>query len=355
MVAIRLEQVEKRLGGRVVLRSIDAEFPAGRVTALVGPSGSGKTTLLRILAGLETADRGSVWWNERDVTHWPAHRRNVAMAFQQFVLFPAMRIEQNLEFARRYGTGAPFGDRDRREVRCLAEQLGIDHLLDRYPHELSGGEQQRVALGRVLASQADVVLLDEPLAHLDAPRRIELQRVVARWQRERGVTMVYVTHDGSEAIGLADEVVVLSAGEVVESGEARRIVEQPQQVETARLVGDPPANVVTVTASGRTTTVAIRPEEIRLVAVDAQTEPGSVERGTWRWAGRVVDCCRAISGQLVWVAVTTADGPKELLVSVTDSTWRIGDDVRVIVAPERAARLMPSRDRSAGNRAGQTH
>ncbi len=343
MVSIRLEHVGKDRGGRPVLRDVDLVFPAGRTTALVGPSGSGKTTMLRLLAGLESPDRGRIQWEDRSTDEGPGGR-SVAMLFQQLVLFPHLTVWDNLAFDLRYRRGGGIGAAEREEVDAVARRLGLSHLVERRPGELSGGEQQRVALGRALASKARVVLLDEPLAHLDAPRRLELQRVLIGWQRERGVTMVYVTHDGNEAIGVADQLAVLDRGRVVESGRPDDLLSHPARVETARQVGGLPANIIIDGKKGVPgERFAVRPDAIRMAAVGGSSHEPS--EGRWRATGRIVDRCRTLAGPAAWVAVDRtprgdfATDDDALLLVVTDVQWERGDRVEISIDARRATQL----------------
>ncbi|HFB98572.1 MAG TPA: ATP-binding cassette domain-containing protein, partial [Bryobacterales bacterium] len=209
MVAIRIIDVEKVIQRRPILRAVNLDVPDRAISVLVGPTGSGKTTLLRIVAGLDSADTGRVLWDDRDVTSWPAHRRRVGMAFQSAPVFPSRSVRWNLSFPLRFSRPAVKALRQEERVEEVARLLDLGDDLDRTAGSLSGGEQRRVSLGRALVAASDVLLLDEPLAHLDAASRRRFQTAFRSWQRRRGITCLYVTHDGEEALAAADHVAVM--------------------------------------------------------------------------------------------------------------------------------------------------
>ena len=191
---------------------VSIDIAPGSFTVLLGPSGCGKTTCLRIVAGLETATDGRVEIAGRDVTNLPPAARGVAMVFQSYALFPHLSVAENIVFglkARR----VPPPERARRLARAV-EILGIGHLLERKPGQLSGGQQQRVALGRAIVAETPVCLMDEPLSNLDAQLRADMRREILALQRRLGITMLYVTHDQTEAMGMADQIVLLRDGHI---------------------------------------------------------------------------------------------------------------------------------------------
>src|SRR6185312_8163694 len=210
--AVRLTRVSRRWGGVTALDAISLDVRPGSFTVLLGPSGCGKTTCLRIIAGLETASDGRIEIGGRDVTQLPPAARGVAMVFQSYALFPHLTVAENIAFglkARR----VPPPERGRRLARAV-EILGIGHLLERKPGQLSGGQQQRVALGRAIVAEAPVCLMDEPLSNLDAQLRADMRREILALQRRLGITMIYVTHDQTEAMGMADQIVLLRDGHI---------------------------------------------------------------------------------------------------------------------------------------------
>ncbi len=239
---VRIEGVGKRFGGAAVLDGIDLQVEAGAFAVLLGPSGCGKTTLLRIVAGLETADAGRVWIGPREVTALPPAARGVSMVFQSYALFPHLTVAENIQFGLR-ARRVPGPERVRR-VAAATAMLGLSGLLDRKPGQLSGGQQQRVALGRAVVAQAPVCLMDEPLSNLDAQLRAEMRREILALQRRLGITMLYVTHDQTEAMGMADQVVLLRGGRVEQDATPEALYARPATTFAAGFIGQPPMNLL---------------------------------------------------------------------------------------------------------------
>jgi ABC-type sugar transport system ATPase subunit len=206
--------------GSRALKGVDLEVPPGELMVLVGPSGSGKTTLLRLVAGLDQPTAGTIRLDGKDLAGVPPHQRNVALVFQNLALYRHLTVADNLAFGLRTPNSGE-------QVTGTAKRLGIDHLLTRYPAELSGGEQQRVALGRAIARQPAALLLDEPLSSLDGPARRKLRQELKQVQRSLGVPTIYVTHDQAEALLLGDRIAVIDQGEMQQIGLPVEIVEQP--------------------------------------------------------------------------------------------------------------------------------
>ncbi len=261
--------LEKRYDGAAAVAGVTVEVAEGELLAVVGPSGSGKSTLLRLIAGLETPDAGTVVIGGRDVTGDPPARRDVAMVFQSFALFPHLDIEANIGFGLE-ARGVPAAQRAER-VRAVAERLELDDLLVRRPAQLSGGERQRVALARGLVGEPRVLLLDEPLSNLDAQLRGRARAELRRIQRATGVTMVHVTHDQAEALTLGDRVAVLEAGRLAQVGKPDALYDHPADVFVARFLGTPPMNLVPGTDAAPLGITALpdeivgfRPEHVRV-------------------------------------------------------------------------------------------
>ncbi|WFO74688.1 ABC transporter ATP-binding protein [Desulfurococcaceae archaeon MEX13E-LK6-19] len=230
---IILKNIIKKYGVIKALDNINLEIPQGKITVILGPSGAGKTTLLRIIAGLEEPDQGRIIIDGKDVTLEPPWRRGVSMVFQQPALLPHLTAYENIAF----GLEALEIPREEIEKRVLwaARLTRIESLLDKYPDQLSGGEQQRVALARALVTRPRILLLDEPLSNLDLALREELRLELRRIQKETGITFIHVTHDQDEALELADYLVVLVKGKIVEHGEPMRVYENTRSIEAAKL------------------------------------------------------------------------------------------------------------------------
>ncbi len=241
MVEVELVKVTKEFGAVKAVRDVTLTFPKGKFTALLGPSGSGKSTLLYLIAGIYRPTRGKILFDGRDVTPLRPNERNVGLVFQNYALYPHMKVYDNIAFPLRLRR---LPEQEiRRRVLEVAELLAIDHLLDRYPAQLSGGQQQRVALARALVKRPAVLLLDEPLSNLDALLRIRIRSELKRLQKDLGITAVYVTHDQSEALAMADKIVVINEGVVQQEGTPEEIYRRPANVFVATFIGNPPANV----------------------------------------------------------------------------------------------------------------
>lgn len=242
MAEVSVLGLSKRFGGVVALDDLTCTFADGRLTVLVGPSGCGKSTLLRLVAGLEEPTRGRVLFDGRDVTKVPPWERNAAMVFQSYALYPHMTVFANLAFplqARRMDKGEI-----RRRVEHTARLLGIEALLARKPRELSGGQMQRVALGRAMVREPLVYLMDEPLSNLDAQLRVEMRGEIKRLQRALGVTTIYVTHDQAEAMTMADTLLVMRHGRVEQAGDPEAIYRWPANTFVASFIGSPMINLI---------------------------------------------------------------------------------------------------------------
>ncbi len=270
---VRLEGVWAGYEGRVVLRGVDIEFPGGGITAVLGPSGCGKTTLLKVIAGLVEVLRGRVFFGDVEVTRLPPERRNVGMVFQDLALFPHMTVFENVAFGLRVrGVG---GSELKRRVMEALELVGLDpvEFASRRVTELSGGQQQRVALARALVIEPEVLLLDEPLAHLDYKIRQRLVWELRRLQRRLGVTTIYVTHDQWEAMELADMLAVMRDGGVVQFGRPEEVYENPADEFVATFFGD--ANIMPARLLGEGEgLVAVRPEDVMPLPPGREAGPG---------------------------------------------------------------------------------
>jgi ABC-type sugar transport system ATPase subunit len=242
MASIALRGVTKRFaGGHAAVSGLDLDVAAGELLAIVGPSGSGKSTVLRLIAGLETADEGTITIDGADVTATPPQRRDVAMVFQNYALYPHKTVRGNMAFALQVrGMGA--ADIDAR-VRVAAATLDIDALLDRRPSQLSGGQRQRVALGRAIVREPKAFLLDEPLSNLDPRLRVDTRAELAMLHRRLGATMVYVTHDQEEAMTLGARVAVMRDGRIEQLAPPLELYRRPSNAFVAAFIGTPAMNL----------------------------------------------------------------------------------------------------------------
>jgi multiple sugar transport system ATP-binding protein len=272
MSAISIQGIRKDFKGQQALKSIDLEVKDQEFCVLLGPSGCGKTTLMRIIAGLETETSGEVLIGGKRMNGLPPRARNIAMVFQNYAVFPHMTIEQNIGFGLRMKKVAE--DKVRQQVQQAAEMMHIEHLLQRYAGQLSGGQRQRVAVARALAVQPDVLLMDEPLSNLDALLRLEMRSELKGLLRGIKTTTIYVTHDQTEAMSLADRIAVMHGGEIVQYAQPAEVYDQPANQFVGGFIGNPPMNFVTdvqvQSALGCVPpapglTLGIRPEALELV------------------------------------------------------------------------------------------
>ena len=270
MSAISVEHLSRWWGTTRAVDDVSFEAAAGRMLVLLGPSGCGKSTTLRLIAGLEAATAGRVAIGGVDVTHRPPAERRVSMVFQSYALFPHLSVAENIVFGLRVRRVSAAERRER--LARVADLLGLTALLERPPSQLSGGQQQRVALGRALIAEAPVCLMDEPLSNLDAQLRLEMRREIRGLQQSLGVTMVYVTHDQTEAMTMADQVILLREGRVEQDAPPEALYARPATVFAARFIGTPPMNVLAL--DDRRRLLGVRPEDIRVLTAP---EAGAVE------------------------------------------------------------------------------
>jgi multiple sugar transport system ATP-binding protein len=246
---IVLDHLRKTYGKVVAVDDLSLTVNDGEFLVLLGPSGCGKTTVLRAVAGLEELDTGRILINGRDVTRLPPGKRQIAMVFQSYAVFPHLRVYDNIVFGLRMRRTP--GDEQRRLADEAAELLQIHDLLDRYPAQLSGGQRQRVAVARAIVMRPDVLLMDEPLSNLDALLRLHMRAELKRIHRELSTTTMYVTHDQVEALSLGERIAVMYRGTVVQDDTPARIYETPANRFVGGFIGSPPMNFLEGIVAGR--------------------------------------------------------------------------------------------------------
>ena len=325
---IATQGVDVSYAGTPALRGFAIDVPPASLVAVVGPSGCGKTTALRAIAGFQAIDAGTIHIRGRLVdgpgTTIPPERRKVGMVFQEFALFPHISVGENV------GYGVHGADRVRRVAEVMS-LVGLEGYEDRFPHELSGGEQQRVALARALAPEPDVVLLDEPFSNLDAPQRERMRRELRRIIRATGITAVFVTHDQAEALAIADHLAVMRNGAVVQAGPPDEVYAHPANPWVARFLGDAVivdgvssdgyvethlGRIATDEPDGTAVQVMVRPEWV----LPTKTETGK---------GQITD--REFYGHDQRVEITLPQGPPIEALIPGRLAMQIGDSVDVEV------------------------
>jgi len=248
LAQVRLDRIGKRVGTTDILQDVSLDVPDGEFWVVVGPSGCGKSTVLRTIAGLETPSQGEVFIGDRCVTTLSPQQRDVAMVFQNYALYPNLTVAENLGFGLKMRGVPALAIAER--VTQTAQMLGLEPLLHRKPAQLSGGQQQRVALGRAIARQPNVFLLDEPLSNLDAQLRDSARTELKLLHQRLGITSLYVTHDRTEALTLADRLVVMSGGQIQQIGPPEAVYDRPDTLMVAAFLAGATPNLVTVQRTG---------------------------------------------------------------------------------------------------------
>ena len=235
MVKVSLENVSKYFGEVIAANKVNLNIKDGEFFTFLGPSGCGKTTTMRMIAGLEFPSDGKILYDEKDVTQLPSFKRNTGMVFQNYALWPHMKVRENVAYGLEVRK-IPKDEVDRR-VQEVIDLVGLKGMGDRFPNQLSGGQQQRVALARVLVIEPDILLLDEPLSNLDAKLRVEMREEIKDIQRKLGITTIYVTHDQEEAMAVSDRIAIQNHGKIMQVGTPKEIYDKPENLFIATFIG----------------------------------------------------------------------------------------------------------------------
>ena len=242
MSLIELKNVSKYWGDVRAVEKLNINIEEGEFVVLLGPSECGKSTTLRLIAGLENVSSGGIFIGGKNVNNIDPSSRNISMVFQSYALFPHLNVEENIIFGLKVRK-VKKGDREVK-LKNVAEKVGLSNLLKRKPAELSGGQRQRVALARAIISENPICLMDEPLSNLDAKLRHQMRSEIRSLQKDLNITLIYVTHDQTEAMSMADKIVLLNEGEIVQQGRPKELYEKPENTFTAKFLGNPPMNLI---------------------------------------------------------------------------------------------------------------
>lgn len=349
MANVKLKNIRKDFGKVQVIKGVDIDIDDGEFVVFVGPSGCGKSTLLRMIAGLEDITDGTLEIDGVRVNDLEPSKRGIAMVFQSYAIFPHMTVRENVAFGL---TINKVGKAEKEEkVAEAARILQMEHLLDRRPSELSGGQRQRVAIGRAIVRDPKVFLFDEPLSNLDAALRMDMRMEIGKLHQDLGASMIYVTHDQVEAMTLADKIVVLKDGLVMQAGAPMDLYHEPANLFVAGFLGAPSMNFMTVTVDAvNETTVSIANESLELIEVPHKGRSFTVGQtatlgvrpqylrpatnGTGKLHGKVVLTERLGSETVIDIAL--ADGSKIIAALAEDSIQQVGGDANLDFDPNQA-------------------
>ncbi len=352
-MSITLNSVTK-IWGREAAPAVDSvslDVETGEFVALLGPSGCGKSTTLRLVAGLDEPTSGRILIDGRDVTAAPAEARGIAMVFQNYALFPHLSVRDNILFGLQVRRAPKAEQAERLEE--AAALLGLTQLLDRKPNALSGGQQQRVALGRAVVARRKVLLMDEPLSNLDAMLRQEMRQEIRALQRKLGLTVLFVTHDQAEAMSMADRIVLMKAGRVMQMDAPERLYARPAHEFAARFIGAPPMNLLPLEkghvagfaprgAPSGAAWLGVRPEAMRFAETGL---PATVEARDYLGAETLALCAAGPARFSVRLAGAGAPDPgsaRAVAWAPEDQHFFAADGRRL--EPEPAASLMGERN-----------
>lgn len=270
MGRIQLKQVQKKFGETEVIPPLDLTIEEGEFVVFVGPSGCGKSTLLRLIAGLEDTTSGKIEIDGADATDLPPAKRELAMVFQSYALYPHMSVRKNIAFPMKMAN-MPINEQNKR-IEAAAKALNLTNYLDRKPGQLSGGQRQRVAIGRAIVREPSAFLFDEPLSNLDAALRVGMRMEISELHKKLDTTMIYVTHDQVEAMTMADKIVVLQAGVIEQVGSPLELYSAPRNKFVASFIGSPKMNLIEGAEATKhgAHTIGIRPEHIDVSTTEGQ-------------------------------------------------------------------------------------
>jgi len=317
MGEIRFEKVCKFFDKARIIEDLDLTIQDGKFTVLVGASGCGKTTLLRMIAGIGPATSGHIYMDGKEITDTPPSKRDIAMVFQNYAIYPTMTVRENIEFGLK-NKKVPKAERERL-IKEYAAVVGLTEYLDRKPGTLSGGQRQRIALARAMVKKPAVFLMDEPLSNLDAKLRVQMRSELIELHNELKTTFVYVTHDQVEAMSMADVIVLMDKGQIMQEASPEKIYNDPNNVFTAQFIGTPPMNIIDMPDGNK---LGFRPEKIT-ISYEPQQDAYAVK-------GEILT--REMLGSETLYKIQS--GENIFMAKIDDSNFGMGDKVYIRVAAE---------------------
>ncbi|MCX8174316.1 MAG: sn-glycerol-3-phosphate ABC transporter ATP-binding protein UgpC [Thermoplasmata archaeon] len=342
MAEVVLDHVCKKYGNFVAVDDFNLAIPDGEFCVLVGPSGCGKTTVLRMIAGLEDVTGGKIYLGGKVINDLPPKDRDIAMVFQSYALYPHLNVYDNIAFPLKIRK-LPKREIEERVLRA-AKILGITEQLEKKPAELSGGQRQRVAMGRAIVREPKVFLFDEPLSNLDAKMRVQMRVELAKLHKMLGTTMIYVTHDQTEAMTLGEKVVVMNKGRIMQFGKPDKLYDKPMNLFTAGFIGSPPMNFLTCRLVQKTDGVYLERENFSLRL------PDGAEKVIGNFAG--VDVVMGIRAEDIYDKLFAVGAtPSNTFRVKVDVRETIGSDVFIyftIAGTNFVARVMPKSKAESG-------
>lgn len=317
MASIEFRNVSKSFEKNKIIENLNLSIPDGKFTVLVGASGCGKTTLLRMIAGIGPATSGQILMDGKDITDLDPGKRDIAMVFQNYAIYPTMTVRENIEFGLK-NNKVPKEERIRL-IREVAETVNLSEYLDRKPGTLSGGQRQRVALARAMVKKPKVFLMDEPLSNLDAKLRVQMRVELIELHEKLKTTFVYVTHDQVEAMSMADVIVLMDKGKIQQVGSPSEIYNDPNSVFIAQFIGSPAMNILDIPRQGK---LGFRPEKAVMLSA--------------RMDGQLRKRCRVVTREMLGseTIYKVAMGPYTAMVKSLSDDFAVGDELFLYVEAE---------------------
>ncbi len=325
MGEIILKNIYKSFGSIDVIEDLNLTIKDGDFTVLVGASGCGKTTLLRIIAGIGPATKGELYLDGEEVSDLPPGKRDIAMVFQNYAIYPTMKVRDNIEFGLK---NRKISKEERtKRIEEVSRIVGLQDYLHRKPNELSGGQRQRVALARAMVKKPSVFLMDEPLSNLDAKLRVAMRSELIEMHQRLKTTFVYVTHDQSEAMSMADTIIVMDAGKIMQEGSPEKIYYDPDNVFTAQFIGTPPMNILPM----QELYVSFRPENVVLSK--------SVHEKATYTRSAVITTREMLGSETIYRVILddpeVPENKRGIMVKTSNYGFRVGESVTVQVDAEK--------------------